>query len=173
MQSGGYTQSLREFDRVYIELENSDFGKLRAGDYNITNTENYFLRFDKRVSGAGLFTNLNLGEGNLPLQVQAGLARGRFARNRFQAQEGNLGPYKLTGANGERFIIIISGSERVYQNGVLLERGQQNDYVMDYNAGGNYLHRPAPHHQGEPHSGRVSIHRTEFFALHILWQHRF
>ena len=135
IQADGYTQTLREFDRVYIELENEDFGLLRAGDYNMTNINSRFLRFDKRISGAGLFTDINLAEGKLPLEIQGGLARGRFARNRFQAQEGNLGPYKLTGANGEQFIIIISGSERVYLNGKLLLRGQQNDYVIDYNAG--------------------------------------
>lgn len=134
-QADGYTQTLREFDRVYIEVENDDFGTLRAGDYNMVNPDSYFLRFDKRISGAGLFSGVKTGAGNLPIELQGGLARGRFARNRFQAQEGNLGPYKLTGANGEQFIIIISGSERVYLNGKVLTRGQQNDYVIDYNAG--------------------------------------
>ncbi len=135
VQSDGYTQQLREFDRVYIELENPDFGLLRAGDYNMTSTQNHFLQFDKRISGAGVFTKVKAGDSQIPIVAQGGIARGKFARNRFQAQEGNQGPYKLTGANGERFVIIISGSERVYINGVLMKRGQQNDYVMDYNAG--------------------------------------
>ena len=135
VQADGYTQTLREFDRVYIELENDDFGIVRAGDYNMVNPNSYFMRFDKRISGAGIFSGVNAGDGRVPVELQGGLARGRFARNRFQAQEGNLGPYKLTGANGEQFIIIISGSERVYLNGQLLTRGQQNDYVIDYNAG--------------------------------------
>lgn len=135
VQADGYTQTLREFDRVYIELENDDFGVVRAGDYNMVNPESYFMRFDKRISGAGIFTGVSTDAGEIPIELQGGLARGRFARNRFQAQEGNLGPYKLTGANGEQFIIIISGSERVYLNGKLLTRGQQNDYVIDYNAG--------------------------------------
>ncbi len=135
VQADGYTQTLREFDRVYIELENQDFGTLRAGDYNMLNPDSYFMRFDKRISGAGIFSGVKTTSGMLPIELQGGLARGRFARNRFQAQEGNLGPYKLTGANGEQFIIIISGSERVYLNGKPLTRGQQYDYVIDYNAG--------------------------------------
>ena len=135
VQADGYTQTLREFDRVYIELENDDFGTVRAGDYNMINPGSYFMRFDKRISGAGIFSGVRTEGGEIPIELQGGLARGRFARNRFQAQEGNLGPYKLTGANGEQFIIIISGSERVYLNGMLLTRGQQNDYVIDYNAG--------------------------------------
>ncbi|MEQ9263320.1 MAG: hypothetical protein RLP14_09185 [Owenweeksia sp.] len=136
VQSDGYTQQLREFDRVYIELENTDFGLLRAGDYNMTSTTNHFLKFDKRISGAGVFTGIPVGDdAQIPMIAQGGIARGKFSRNRFQGQEGNQGPYKLVGANGERFVIIISGSERVYINGILMKRGQQNDYTIDYNAG--------------------------------------
>ncbi len=44
-------------------------------------------------------------------------------------------PYKLKGNNEEAYVLIVSGSERVYVNGNLLKRGENNDYVMDYNAG--------------------------------------
>lgn len=136
VQTGGYTQQLREFDRVYLELENPDFGLLRGGDYTLASDSAYFLGFAKRVSGAGVETALNeQATGRMPLRLHAGLARGKFARNRFQGVEGNQGPYKLRGNEGENFIVIISGSERVYINGELQQRGQQNDYVMDYNAG--------------------------------------
>lgn len=135
VQSDGYSQQLREFDRVYIELENQDFGLLRAGDYNMIGKDNYFLQFDKRISGAGIYSNVSWDDNSIPFQLEGGIARGKFTRNRFAGQEGNQGPYKLTGANGERFVIIISGSEKVYIDGVLMKRGQQFDYVMDYNAG--------------------------------------
>lgn len=135
VQADGYTQQLQEFDKVYIELENADFGLLRAGDYSMGSRKNPFLQFDKRISGAGIFTNIPAGKANVPLQLQGGIARGKFARNRFQGEEGNQGPYKLRGNNGEQFIIIISGSERVYIDGVLMKRGEQYDYVIDYNAG--------------------------------------
>jgi hypothetical protein len=49
--------------------------------------------------------------------------------------EGSQGPYKLKGQNGELYVLVISGSERVYVNGLLLERGENNDYTIDYNAG--------------------------------------
>jgi len=135
IQAEGYTAQLREFDRVYLELENPDFGLLRAGDYNILSQDDYFLTYDKRISGGGVETSIASGESQIPLKVQGGLARGRFNRNTFQGQEGNQGPYKLRGSNNEQFIIIISGSERVYIDGVLQKRGEQNQYIMDYNAG--------------------------------------
>ena len=132
VQAQGYTQQLRDFDRVYLEIANPNFGRLRAGDFNIL-SNHYFLNLEKRISG--LAVDYNLGDSRAGFNLEGGLARGRFARNRFQGQEGNQGPYKLQGANGEQFIIIISGSERVYIDGVQLKRGQQFDYVIDYNAG--------------------------------------
>ena len=33
------------------------------------------------------------------------------------------------------FVLVISGSERVYVNGILRKRGENNDYIIDYNAG--------------------------------------
>ena len=42
------------------------------------------------------------------------------------------GPYKLSGINNEKYIIIIAGGEKVYLNGERLKRGENNDYVIDY-----------------------------------------
>ncbi|HBK82086.1 MAG TPA: hypothetical protein DDZ41_00565, partial [Flavobacterium sp.] len=61
--------------------------------------------------------------------------RGQYAKSTFTGQEGNQGPYKLRGNKGELFVLIISGSERVFVNGILLTRGENKDYTIDYNAG--------------------------------------
>ncbi|NMH27767.1 hypothetical protein [Flavobacterium silvaticum] len=134
LQEGGYSQKLDEFDQIFIELF-SDKWKIRAGDLFLENRKSRFLNFNKKVQG--ISTAFEFGkEGNKTFANAAvGLVRGQYARSQFTGQEGNQGPYKLRGPNGELYILVISGSERVYVNGVLLQRGESEDYVIDYNAG--------------------------------------
>ena len=134
IQESGYSQRLDEFDQVFIELESKKW-KIRAGDVNLENTTTDFMRFQKKVQGVGITANLPSENSNTTLFAAGALVRGRYTQSRFQGQEGNQGPYKLRGPNDELFILIISGSETVYVNGLPVERGENNDYVIDYNAG--------------------------------------
>ena len=134
-QEGGYSQSLDEFDQIFIELY-SDKWKIRAGDVDLENNNSYFGRFNKKVQGIALGGTFDHENGAKTSAFASGaIVRGVFQRSQFTGQEGNQGPYKLVGPNGELFILIVSGSERVYVNGLLLQRGENNDYVIDYNAG--------------------------------------
>lgn len=135
IQPEGNTQQLNEFDRVFIELKKNKT-KLLLGDYQQGNRESYFLKYFKKLQGAQ-FTqeSFELGKGELSIQSSFALTKGKFARNAFAGEEGNQGPYKLRGAEGETFIIILANTEKVYIDGKLLTRGFDNDYIIDYNAG--------------------------------------
>ena len=134
LQESGYSQRLDEFDQVFIELF-SDRWSIRAGDIDLQDNNSYFAQFNKRVQG--LSVNLNFGQEDAKTNafVAGALVRGQFTTSQFTAQEGNQGPYKLQGNNGELFVLIVSGSEIVYVNGVAIERGEDKDYIIDYNAG--------------------------------------
>ncbi len=133
-QEGGYSQNLNEFDQIFIELF-SDNWNIRAGDIDLVNEQSYFGRFQKKIQGISLGGTIKSDDSETTMFVSGGVVRGVFARSQFVGQEGNQGPYKLVGPNGELFILIISGSERVFINGLLLQRGENRDYVIDYNAG--------------------------------------
>ncbi len=134
LQEGGYSQKLDEFDQIFIELFSNNWN-IRAGDLFLENRQSQFLNFNKKVQGLSTQFTLGTPENKTTLFGSAALVRGQYARSTFIGQEGNQGPYKLNGTNGELFVLVISGSERVYVNGVLLERGENNDYTIDYNAG--------------------------------------
>lgn len=134
LQDGGYSQKLDQFDNVFMELF-SEKWNIRAGDVFLENHKTQFLNFNKKAQG--ITTNFDFGEEDNRTNVfaSAALVKGQYAKSNFVGQEGNQGPYKLIGQNGELYILVISGSERVYVNGILLKRGENNDYTIDYNAG--------------------------------------
>lgn len=133
IQPEGNTQILQEFDKVYIQVS-KDRTSVTAGDYNLLNPKGYFQRYNKRLKGLSGTNTIRLNEfWDVTNKASAAAARGKFARQTLATREGNQGPYKLIGNNGERFLIIQSGSERVYLDGRLLKRGFEYDYTIDYN----------------------------------------
>lgn len=134
LQETGYSQRLDEFDQVFVEIF-SDRWNIRAGDVDLESNDSYFATFSKRVQGLSLKATLGNDTAETNLFASGALVRGQFTTSQFTAQEGNQGPYKLQGPNGELFVLIVSGSETVYVNGVVIERGENEDYIIDYNAG--------------------------------------
>lgn len=138
-QADGTTAQLQEFDKVYIQLNNTST-KLVVGDYQLSKpTTSYFMNFYKRAQGAFIENTYHDSTSSKPLvfktQFAGAVSRGKFSRQVFFGTENNQGPYRLKGANNEPFIIILSGTEKIYIDGKLLQRGQENDYIIDYNTG--------------------------------------
>ena len=134
IQADGYTQTLEEFDKIYMQLNIKDKSILRAGHLDLVEAKNYFAKYQRRSMGIQFQTEIGK-ENKTFLDISAGVARSEFHRIRFQGIEGNQGPYRLTGKNGEQFITLISGSEQVFIDGILMKRGENQDYIINYNTG--------------------------------------
>jgi len=134
IQADGYTQTLEEFDKIYMQLNIKDKSILRAGHLDLVESKNYFAKYQRRSMGLEFQTEFGK-ENKTFVDVSMGVARSEFFRVRFQGVEGNQGPYRLTGKNGEQFITLISGSEQVFIDGILMKRGENQDYVINYNTG--------------------------------------
>jgi len=133
LEPEGNTQNLREFDKVFIQLS-KDKHRLLIGDYEVQSDSSHFLNFFKKWQGLKYDDAFSFDNGGtLITSASTAISRGKYNRNTIAIQEGNQGPYRLTGADGENFIIVIAATERVYIDGVLLTRGVERDYVIDYN----------------------------------------
>jgi len=134
IQPDGNTQQLQDFDNVFIQLSENNW-KLIAGDYSIENFDSHYMRYRKKSMGLLYSNSFETKDSNsISLEASAAVSRGKYRIQFFQGIEGNQGPYKLTGADNELFVLILSGTEQVFVDGVLLKRGAENDYVIDYNS---------------------------------------
>ncbi len=148
LQAQGNTLQLRDFDRIFIQLKKQN-NTLIAGDFELNRPiSGYFVNYFKKLQGASLEMRDEIGElrnnnvphlssliSHLSTKASLGIAKGKFARNILPVQEGNQGPYRLIGNENTSFFIILSGTEKVFYDGKQLLRGEENDYVIDYNAG--------------------------------------
>ena len=131
LQENGYSQSITEFDRIFIELYSKDW-RVKAGDISLKNEKSYFLAFEKQVSGLEVEANLTK---KTNAAASGAIVRGQFSSYNFIGREGNQGPYKIFGPNNEPNFVIIAGSEKVFVNGSAISKGINDDYLIDYNIG--------------------------------------
>ncbi|HEY2727392.1 MAG TPA: hypothetical protein VGI61_09485, partial [Parafilimonas sp.] len=123
IQPDGTTQQLNEFDKVLLQFSKKNW-ELDLGDIDLRQDENYFLKFYKRLQGLSYQQQYSISQNVKGTTLLSGaIAKGKFARNVFEGQEGNQGPYKLQGNNNELFFIVLAGTEKVFLNGVQVQRG--------------------------------------------------
>ena len=115
LQDGGYTQRLDEFDKVYIELFSKNW-TIKAGDIDLFNTESYFMKFQKKISGIAVSAKLKHKKAETKIYGSGALVRGKFHSHNFNGIDGNQGPYKLLGPNNELSVLVVSGGTAIQAN---------------------------------------------------------
>ena len=132
----GTTQRLSEFDRVALAVY-TRATTARLGDVDLSLDGSDLTRLHRKVQGAtvearlgprGVFTGGRV-------TVAGAASRGLFRLQQIQPVEGVQGPYRLDGAAGEPYVLVLPGSEIVYLNGERLVRDRSADYTIDYAAG--------------------------------------
>ncbi len=127
IQPEGNTETLEEIDKVFIELKHKN-AVGTFGDYELNIQQSEFARLTRKLQGSKGEFNIDNNKGIIAV---AG-SRGKYNSQFFMGMDGNQGPYRLFGLNGEKQVIIIAGSEKVFLDGEQMKRGENNDYVIDY-----------------------------------------
>ncbi|MCF7801248.1 MAG: hypothetical protein K9N34_04450 [Candidatus Marinimicrobia bacterium] len=129
LQPLGNTQTLSELDKVYIKLESENLSS-QIGDIELGEMENGGLAgFQRKTNGLWITGR----QGQWHSYMGGGFSYGTYHRQTFQGQDGKQGPYVLKGQNGEHFILILAGTEKVWLDGEIMSRGENLDYIIDYN----------------------------------------
>lgn len=134
IQPEGNTQYLTNINNIFITLYYSDIAEINAGDVEMSSPASSFLVASKNLLGMHVQTKFSSWKRwNMKNDLGGGVAKGRHRRQKIDVSTGVQGPYRLYGENNEMGVVIIAGSERVYVDGVLMVRGQDRDYTIDYN----------------------------------------
>ncbi|MEN8192258.1 MAG: hypothetical protein ABFS12_05545 [Bacteroidota bacterium] len=127
IQPEGTTERLEELDQVFIKVKHPN-AAATFGDFEMKSNVGEFGKISRKMQGleGEVFLGNTTGKG-----ILAG-SRGKFNTNQLLGSDGNQGPYRLSGINNEQAIIVVAGTETIYIDGEKLNRGENNDYVIDY-----------------------------------------
>ncbi len=129
LQPIGNTRRLNDFDRVYIGIDGPQLNAA-IGDIDLKLSNGKYGKLDRSIEGITVAAQHSHYGANAAL----GFSYGNYHLLQMQGKDGKQGPYRLTGKNGEKFIIVLAGSEQVKVDDRTLERGEDADYIIDYNA---------------------------------------
>lgn len=134
IQPQGNTQTLQELDNIFVQIT-APAVSATLGDFVHTASSGGLFSVNRKLQGATVTGDLRSLQDGSTVTITGASTRGKYHSNAIAGTEGSQGPYRLTGRNNERNIIVIAGSERVFVDGAAMVRGDNNDYTIDYAAG--------------------------------------
>lgn len=130
IQPEGNTQRLQEIDKVFVQIKGPNL-QATLGDYTLDFTGSELTNYHRKLEGVMVQGDF----ANSAFKISAAVSRGQFITNEFMGQEGNQGPYQLHGENGNINILVLAGTEKVWIDGELMTRGENQDYIIEYGNG--------------------------------------
>ncbi len=128
---GGATQSLDELDKIIISLETKGF-RGDFGDLELKGIDNSLLNFNRKLTGL----NVSGETGDFRGATALAFSPGKQVELFFYGVDGKQGPYILSSpeisSSTSLGNVFIPGTEEVYLDGIRLDRGNENDYNIDY-----------------------------------------
>lgn len=126
----GTSKRLEELDKVQI-IVSSPYFSGTFGDYYLKSSASELFFYEKKLKG--ITGEAKVKESSFFFALAS--SQGEYFTNRFWGEDNKQGPYYLKGKNGEKNVMILPGTERVWVDGEECQRGSDNDYTMDYSRG--------------------------------------
>lgn len=135
MDDDGVTNQVNELSSVRITAT-KDSTRLSVGDIVAENNSNSLARYSKKIKGLVFVTVNGLTNcDTIAAHADFAATKGKFRRQQFFGQENSQGPYYLYANDSATSVIVLIGTEKVWLDGNRLTRGEDADYVIDYNSG--------------------------------------
>ena len=123
----GDSKELSSLDKVFISVYGKHF-EISMGDLEWQSSSTKFLDINSKFEGLSASYK---GDFNTKAGFSAG--NGKQSSMRIRIIDGKQGPYYLNADEYQSSYLIVAGSENIYMDGNLLERG--SDYYIDYSEG--------------------------------------
>jgi hypothetical protein len=122
----GDTREISNLDQIFIRIFSKNY-ELGFGDLHHQFLNSGYLSFQPYFEGI----KFRWGN-NSRITAAAALSKAKSSTAELNGIDGKQGPYWLSDAYGGE-TLIVPGSERIYLNGIELQRG--DDYIIDYSEG--------------------------------------
>ncbi len=123
---GTVNSRISELDRIFLNIKSNNF-QVDIGNLELSQKSDYKHGVVKQVNGLSASFDNNVFSSSLLLARP----RGSYRTFKFNGLDLVQGPYKVF-SESNNVGAIVPGSERVWLDGRLLERGADKDYIMDY-----------------------------------------